>query len=81
MDGEAGCWSTGGNIGLPPLARVMGVGRQQHNLNSVNFMTINFYVDDGLCNTESEEEAIKLIRDARDICNKGNLRLHKFVSN
>ena len=30
MDGESGWWTTSGNIGLPPLARVMGVGRQQH---------------------------------------------------
>ena len=30
MDGEAGWWTTSGNIGLPPLARAMGVGRQQH---------------------------------------------------
>ena len=29
MDGEAGWWTTSGNIGLPPLAGVMGVGRQQ----------------------------------------------------
>ena len=29
MDGEPGWWTTSGNIGLPPLARVMGVGRQQ----------------------------------------------------
>ena len=29
MDGEAGWWTTSGNIGFPPLARVMGVGRQQ----------------------------------------------------
>ena len=26
MEGEAGWWTTSGNIGLPPLARVMGVG-------------------------------------------------------
>ena len=32
MDGEAGWWSTSGNIGLPPLARAMGVGRQQQHL-------------------------------------------------
>ena len=32
MDGEAGWWTTSGNIGLPPLARVMGVGRQQQRL-------------------------------------------------
>ena len=29
MDGEAGWWTTSGNSGLPPLARVKGVGRQQ----------------------------------------------------
>ena len=32
MDGEAGWWTTSGNIGLPPLARAMGVGRQQHHI-------------------------------------------------
>ena len=31
MDGEAGWWTTSGNTGLLPLARVMGVGRQQHD--------------------------------------------------
>ena len=31
MDEEAGWWTTSGNIGLPPLARVMGVGRQQQH--------------------------------------------------
>ena len=32
MDGEAGWWTTRGNIGLPPQARVMGVGRQQQDV-------------------------------------------------
>ena len=31
MDGEAGWWTTSGKIGLSPLARVIGVDRQQHN--------------------------------------------------
>ena len=39
MDGEAGWWTTRGNIGLPPLARVMGVGRQQQHSN--NYYYIN----------------------------------------
>ena len=30
MDGETVWWTTSGKIGLPPIARVMGVGRQQH---------------------------------------------------
>ena len=34
MDGEAGWWTTSGNIGLPPLARAMGVGRQQQLMGS-----------------------------------------------
>ena len=29
MDGEAGWWTTSGNIGLPPLAKVTRAGRQQ----------------------------------------------------
>ena len=29
MGREAGWWTTSGRIGLPPLARVIGVGRQQ----------------------------------------------------
>ena len=32
MEREAGWWTTSGNIRLPPLARVMGVDRQQHNM-------------------------------------------------
>ena len=36
MDGEADCWITSGKIRLPPpLARVMGVGRQQVNSSSI----------------------------------------------
>ena len=33
MDGEAGWWITSRKIGLPPLARVMGVGKQQLDMN------------------------------------------------
>ena len=43
MDGEAGWWITSGNIGLPPLARVMGVGRQQQHrrwLLNLNFKIV-----------------------------------------
>ena len=33
-----------------------------------------------MCAT-SDEEAIQLIKEARELCSTGNLRLHKFVSN
>ena len=31
MTALLGRWTTSGNIGLPQLARAMGVGRQQHD--------------------------------------------------
>ena len=43
MDREAGWWTTSGNIGLPPLARVTGVGRQQQQL--LEFVSESVYVD------------------------------------
>eukprot|EP00057_Strongylocentrotus_purpuratus_P017851 XP_011672325.1 PREDICTED: uncharacterized protein LOC105442158 [Strongylocentrotus purpuratus] len=45
------------------------------------FVERSFYVDDGLVSVSSEEEAIQLANEARQLCSKGGLRLHKFVSN
>lgn len=45
------------------------------------FIQRNFYVDDGLISVDSVEEAKQLIKEAKEICAKGYLRLHKFVSN
>ena len=45
MDGEAGWWTTSGNIRLPPLARAMGVGRQQQEYTlAICLMNFLFYV-------------------------------------
>lgn len=30
---------------------------------------------------DSEGEAIQLVREARDLCSSGRLRLHKFITN
>ncbi|XP_067939867.1 uncharacterized protein [Watersipora subatra] len=48
---------------------------------AADFICKDFYVDDGLTSMNSAAEAIKLVNAARDICQKGNLRLHKFISN
>ena len=48
MDREVGWWTTSGNIGLPPLTRIMGVGKQQHIMhlmsggNSVDMVYLDF---------------------------------------
>jgi len=41
----------------------------------------DFYVDDGLTSVESAQQAKELIQGAREICEKGGLRLQKFGSN
>ena len=48
---------------------------------AAQFISHDFYVDDGLASLETAEEAVDLVQGARDICKKGGLRLHKFVSN
>ncbi|XP_067944858.1 uncharacterized protein [Watersipora subatra] len=45
------------------------------------FINRNFYVDDGITSVASETEAVSLIAESREICKKGNMRLHKFSSN
>ena len=48
---------------------------------AANFLKKNFYVDDGLINLKSTESAIKLVKESQELCTRGNLRLHKFISN
>ncbi|XP_049336713.1 uncharacterized protein LOC125802504 [Astyanax mexicanus] len=45
------------------------------------FITRDFYVDDGVVSVNNVENAIQVATEARDLCAKGGLRLHKFVSN
>lgn len=45
------------------------------------FIQENFYVDDGLLSCQSEEEALQLIADIKEICKHAGLHLHKFLSN
>eukprot|EP00079_Xenopus_tropicalis_P036905 XP_017950676.1 PREDICTED: uncharacterized protein LOC101733728 [Xenopus tropicalis] len=48
---------------------------------AANFIKKNFYVDDGLVSLQSADSAIKLVKETQELCAKGNLRLHKFISN
>ena len=45
------------------------------------FIKRNFYVDDGLTSEPTEERAMRVVDEARRLCVKGGLRLHKFSSN
>ncbi len=66
------------NFGLKHLA---AEGEGKFSEATVRFIQCNFYVDDGLTSLDSEEEAIGLVREARDLCITGKLHLHKFITN
>lgn len=65
------------NYGLKHLAKenssAYPVGSQ--------FVARDFYVDDGVTSAETVKDAIRLAKEARELCAKGGLRLHKFVTN
>ena len=48
---------------------------------AADFIRQDFYVDDGLGSVTTPKEAIRLIKDTKEMCARGGLRLHKFVSN
>ncbi|KAK0130929.1 hypothetical protein N1851_034390 [Merluccius polli] len=65
------------NYGLQHLAKeyqhIYPLGSQ--------FIMRNFYVDDGITSVDKANSAIQLVQEARELCAKGGLRLHKFISN
>ena len=65
------------NYGLKYLARE---NSQSHPIGS-QFVARDFYVDGGVTSANTVGEAIQLAHEAREICAKGGLSLHKFVSN
>ncbi|XP_067931112.1 uncharacterized protein [Watersipora subatra] len=69
-----------------PAVATHGLRRLAEDYNAesreaANFICRNFYVDDGLVSAPTASEALQLIQGARQICQEGNLRLHKFASN
>ncbi|XP_028323938.1 uncharacterized protein LOC114476536 [Gouania willdenowi] len=66
------------NFGLKHLA---SQGKDKFSKETVKFIQRGFYVDDGLASVTSTAEAIKLVKESRELCKTGQLHLHKFVSN
>ncbi|XP_039475082.1 uncharacterized protein LOC120442538 [Oreochromis aureus] len=66
------------NFGLKYIA---AQGQGKFSEATIRFIERNFYVDEGLISFHSEEEAIRLVKEAKELCSTGGLRLHKFVSN
>jgi hypothetical protein len=62
------------------LKYIANINKDSHE-EAANFIDKNFYVDDGLTSVANIEQAKKLIKETKEICASGGLRLHKFVSN
>ena len=65
------------NFGLKYLAKQ----HQKTYPEASRFIMRDFYVDDGVTSVRGTEEAIQLAKDAVELCKKGDIRLHKFISN
>ena len=55
--------------------------RQEFKLETANTVERNFYVDDCLKSVESDQAAIRLVRELTELLKKGGFRLTKWVSN
>ena len=66
------------NFGFKRMSEDLAVEFGQE---AANFIYRDFYVDDGLKSVSTVTEAIDLVDNTRNMCNKAGLRLHKFVSN
>ena len=58
------------------LKHLAAQGAGKFNEDTVRFIQLNFYVDNGLASVDSEAEAIQLVRETRDLCRTGMLRLY-----
>ena len=64
------------------LRKTAQAAESEYGQHVANFVTNDFYVDDGLTSCPTAEEAIKVMKDTQEALKKyGNLRLHKFASN
>ena len=66
------------NYGLKQIAKDFS---HKHGTDASDFVCNQFYLDDGLCSLETEEQAISLLKQTKSLCREGSLNLHKFVSN
>lgn len=65
----------------PLQAAVADDNEEKIGSEAANFLREDFYVDDGLKSVPSIDEAVKLVKDVKEMCKRGGFNLHKFVSN
>ena len=63
------------------LKRAADEGEDKFGSDAANFIRNNFYVDDGLVSVATEDEAIALVDQTKQICKARGINVCKFVSN
>ena len=63
------------------LKRTAETARSHYGHEVIDTMLHNFYVDNCLRSVPTEAEAIRLVKDLKDVCRTGGLRLTKWLSN
>ena len=63
------------------LKRTVKENEKKYGTGTAPTLRENFYVDDLLKSVNSEDDAIKLIKNVRSMCNEGGFNLTKFISN
>ena len=63
------------------LKRTAKKNEKKYETEGASTLRENFYGDDLLKSLNSEDDAIKLIKNVRSMCNDGGFNLTKFVSN
>lgn len=56
-------------------------GQEEHGTEAKQFVLRNFYVDDGLTSLSTDDDAIKVLKKAREMLADSCIRLHKIASN
>ena len=62
------------------LKRTAKKNEKKYGIETALTLIENFYVDDLLKSVNSEDDAIKLIKNVRSVCNEGGFNVTKFIS-
>ena len=63
------------------LKQIATDNEDEFGSDAADFLRKDFYVDDGLTCLPDDDKAISLIKRSKEMCSKGGVWLHKFLSN
>ncbi|XP_025752713.1 uncharacterized protein LOC109204590 [Oreochromis niloticus] len=68
-------------VAIYGLRRAALQGQEDHSAEAKQFVLKNFYVDDGLASFPTDDNAIRVLKETKEMLADSNIRLHKIASN